>query len=176
LVGTTADFADFCPRRPLSFNHLVRENREPAGRIGEVRLAAGLAALYPKLDANSGEALDEVVNEVLDETRNTQTFVTYAELSALLAHRLPREQQVARIFQILRHPLIAAESREHVLAIRRPLTAGETTEHLLAVLEGVQGVQVKFGGNLWKAVEWAEAEQKAGRLKGLDLDAAMQTP
>jgi len=38
LVGTTADFADFCPQRPLSFNHLVRENRRTAGRIGEVRL------------------------------------------------------------------------------------------------------------------------------------------
>jgi hypothetical protein len=38
----------------------------------------------------------------------------------------------------------------------------------------VPGVQTKFGGDLWKAVEWAEAEHKAGRLNGLDLDAPLK--
>jgi hypothetical protein len=61
------------------------------------------------------------------------------------------------------------------LFIRQPLTASQSTEHLLANLERVQVVQKSFGGNLWTAVEWAEAEQKAGRLKGLDLDAPMQS-
>jgi hypothetical protein len=32
-----------------------------------------------------------------------------------------------------------------------------------------------IGGDLWKAIEWAEAEQKAGRLKGLNLNAPMQS-
>ena len=58
--------------------------------------------------------------------------------------------------------------------LRHPLTAGEPTTKLLALLERVPGVQTKFDGNLWKAVEWAEAEQKAGRLNGLDLDAPLK--
>jgi hypothetical protein len=38
LVGTTADSRRFCPRHPLPINHLLCENRETEGRIGEVRL------------------------------------------------------------------------------------------------------------------------------------------
>jgi len=38
LVGTTADFRRFDPRQPLPINHLICENREMQGRIGEVRL------------------------------------------------------------------------------------------------------------------------------------------
>jgi hypothetical protein len=139
-------------------------------------LGAGLAALYPKLDANSVEAMDLIVNHVLNKTRNTVTVVIYATLSCLLTNHLPREQQIATIFHVLRHPLIAAASTENTLFIRQPLTAGASTEQLLAILEQVQGGQVRFGGDLWKAVDWAEAEQKAGRLKGLDLDASMQVP
>jgi hypothetical protein len=35
LVGTTADFRGFGPRRSLPINHLLRENRQTAGRIGQ---------------------------------------------------------------------------------------------------------------------------------------------
>jgi hypothetical protein len=66
--------------------------------------------------------------------------------------------QIGTIFRLLRHPL----------------TAGEPTTKLLALLERVPGVQTQFGGDLWKAVEWAEGEQKAGRLNGLDLNAPLQ--
>jgi hypothetical protein len=38
LVGTTADFPRFGPRRPLPLNHLLGENHGTQGRIGEVRL------------------------------------------------------------------------------------------------------------------------------------------
>jgi hypothetical protein len=38
LVGTTADFWRFGLRHPLPLNHLPGENRETAGRIGEVGL------------------------------------------------------------------------------------------------------------------------------------------
>jgi hypothetical protein len=39
LVGTTADFRAFGPRRSLPINHLLCENRRTAGRIGEDGLA-----------------------------------------------------------------------------------------------------------------------------------------
>jgi DNA replication protein DnaC len=39
LVGTTNDFADLRPLRPLSFNYLFRKTCRTADRIGEVRLA-----------------------------------------------------------------------------------------------------------------------------------------
>jgi hypothetical protein len=39
LVGTTADFRRFGPRRCLPLNDLPGENRRTACRIGEVRLA-----------------------------------------------------------------------------------------------------------------------------------------
>ena len=82
----------------------------------------------------------------------------YAELSAKLAHGEPADQQIKTIFHLL----------------GRPLTVGKPTSKLLALLEQVPGVETKFGGDLWKAVEWAEAEQKAGRLNGLDLDAPLK--
>ena len=41
-------------------------------------------------------------------------------------------------------------------------------------LEQVPGVQTKFGGDLWKAVEWAKTEQREGRLKDLGLDAPLK--
>jgi len=66
--------------------------------------------------------------------------------------------QIRTIFRLLRHPL----------------TAGEPASKLLALLEQVPGVQAKFWADLWKAVEWAEAEQKADRLNGLDLDAPLK--
>jgi len=40
LVGTTAEFHRFGPRRPLPFNDLPGENRGTAGPIGEVGLAS----------------------------------------------------------------------------------------------------------------------------------------
>jgi hypothetical protein len=40
LVGTTADFRAFGPRRSLPINHLLCENSRTAGRIGEDGLAA----------------------------------------------------------------------------------------------------------------------------------------
>ena len=40
LVGTTADFRGFGPRRSLPINHLLCENRQTAGRIGQDGLVA----------------------------------------------------------------------------------------------------------------------------------------
>jgi hypothetical protein len=45
LVGTTADFRAFGPRRSLPINHLLCENRRTAGRIGEDGLS--LRRLWP---------------------------------------------------------------------------------------------------------------------------------
>jgi hypothetical protein len=75
-----------------------------------------------------------------------------------LIHGEPADVQIKDIFRLLRHPL----------------TAGEPTTKLLALLEQVPGVQAKFSSDLWKAVEWAETEHKAGRLAGLDLDAPLK--
>jgi hypothetical protein len=121
----------------------------------------GLEALSLKLDPPSAEAADVIASEVLEKTRNRATFVTYAKLSTMLAHHKPRDQQVTRIFHLIRHPFTAEEA---------------ATRNLLTLLERVPGVQVGFGGDLWKAVEWAEKEQKAGRLNGLDLDAPLRVP
>mgnify|MGYP003693864305 CR=1 FL=1 len=85
-----------------------------------------------------------------------ETFAIYAELSAKLAHGEPRDLQIRTIFRLLRHPL----------------TAGEPTTK--PSLSGASPGSKQFGGDLWKAVEWAEAEQKAGRLNGLDLDAPLK--
>jgi hypothetical protein len=46
LVGTTADFRAFGPRRSLAINHLLCENHTTAGRIGEDGLAAKLAGCF----------------------------------------------------------------------------------------------------------------------------------
>src|SRR5207245_10855714 len=116
-------------------------------------LGAGLAALPAKLDWQSAKAADSAVNEVLARTRDQKTFGIYAELSITLTHGEPADLRISTIFRLLRHPL----------------TAGEPTTKLLALLETVPGVQTKFGGDLWKAVEWAETESRAGRLNGLDL-------
>jgi hypothetical protein len=53
--------------------------------------------------------------------------------------------------------------------------AGLTNE-VLKILEQVPSVQAKFDGDIWAAVEWTEAEQKAGRLTHLDLDAPLWLP
>jgi hypothetical protein len=45
LVGTTADFRGFGPRRSLPINHLLRENRQTAGRIGQDGLIAVAAVV-----------------------------------------------------------------------------------------------------------------------------------
>jgi hypothetical protein len=123
-------------------------------------LGVGLGALTAKLDPPSANAAEIVANGALEKTRNKETFVAYAELSTKLALHEPRDHQVTWIFHLLRHPL----------------TAGDPTKTLLTLLERVQGVQIRFGGDLWKAVEWAEKEKKAGRLNGLDLDAPLQVP
>ena len=44
LVGTTADFRGFGPRPSLPINHLLCENRQTAGRIGEDGLASPIQA------------------------------------------------------------------------------------------------------------------------------------
>jgi hypothetical protein len=121
-------------------------------------VGAGLGALPAKFDGQSARAVRGAVDEVLEQTRDPNTFAIYAALSARLTRDEPRERQVARIFELMRHPL----------------SGGDATEKLLALLEQAPGVQTKFGGDLWKAVEWAEMEQKAGRLNGLDLDAPLQ--
>jgi hypothetical protein len=47
LVGTTADFWRFGPRRSLPFNDLPDENSGTAGRIGEVGLGSlAIASLF----------------------------------------------------------------------------------------------------------------------------------
>ncbi len=84
--------------------------------------------------------------------------------------------QIRTIFRLLRHPLTAGEPTANLLALppTTNLLALPPTTKLLALLEQVPGVQTQFGRDLWKAVEWAEAEQKAGRLKDLDLDAPLK--
>jgi hypothetical protein len=97
---------------------------------------------------------------VLDRTRDEKTFAIYAELAAKLMPGMSSDQQVVGIFRLLRHPL----------------SAGKTTEELLALLQQVPDVDTEFNSDLWKAVEWAETEQKGGRLKDLDLDAPLRAP
>jgi hypothetical protein len=121
-------------------------------------LGAGLGAVTAKLDRESVKAANGAVVEVLERTRDRETFAIYAELSAKLTRDEPTDVRIRTIFRLLRHPL----------------TAGEPASKLLALLEQVFGVQTQFGGDLWKAVEWAEAEQKASRLKDLDLDAPLK--
>jgi hypothetical protein len=116
------------------------------------------SAVVAKLDRRSAKAAKGGVDEVLERTRDRETFAIYAELSAKLARDEPADVQIRTIFRLLRHPL----------------TAGEPTPKLLALLEQAPGVQTQSGGDLWKAVEWAETEQKAGRLNGLALDAPLQ--
>jgi hypothetical protein len=120
-------------------------------------LGVGLDALAAKFDGPSAKTVQGEVDDVLKRTRGPSTFTIYADLSARLTRDEPRERQVTRIFELLRHPL----------------SGGDTTEKLLALLEQAPGVQTKFDGDLWKAVEWAEMEQKAGRLNSLDLDAPL---
>jgi hypothetical protein len=43
-------------------------------------------------------------------------------------------------------------------------------------LEEIPDVHAKFGGDLWKAVEWAQIEQRRDRFKDLDLNARLQAP
>jgi hypothetical protein len=143
------------PRRRSLSSSLA--DRSPAALKG---LGEGLEALTAKLDPASAKAADVVTIRMLESTRNKETFVIYAELSAELMSNQSRDQQVTRIFHLLCHPL----------------TAGDATKNLLALLERVQGIDVRFNGDLWKAIEWAETEHKAGRLSGLDLDAPMHVP
>jgi hypothetical protein len=89
----------------------------------------------------------------------------------------PQDEQVSSIFRLLRHPLSAAVHHpsgvnwpEQLESVKNP------TKNLLSILEHVPGVHAQFGGDLWKVIEWAEAEQKEGRLKGLDLDSQLQLP
>jgi chaperone required for assembly of F1-ATPase len=121
-------------------------------------LGAGLEAVAAKLDRQSANNADSAVDEVLERIRDGATLAIYSELSAKLAYGEPADLQITKVFRLLRHPL----------------TAGEPASKLLALLEQVFGVQTQFGGDLWKAVEWAEAEQKASRLKDLDLDAPLK--
>jgi hypothetical protein len=72
----------------------------------------------------------------------------------------PRDRQVGGIVYVLSSFTIRGRAHEEALDFSRVDT----------------GVGAKFDGNLWKAVEWAEAEQKAGRPNSLDLDAPLQIP
>ena len=121
-------------------------------------LGAGLDAFAVKLDRRSAAAAKIAVNQAFKSTLDPQTFALYARLSVKLAKGKPADQQAGSIFHLLRHPL----------------SAGDPSPNLFVPLEQVPGVQTKFGGDLWKAVEWAEAEQKAGRLKNLELDTPLQ--
>ena len=121
-------------------------------------LGRGLGAVTAGSTGNRRRPLTLRLSKVLERDTSWETFAIYAELSAKLTRDEPADVQIRTIFRLLRHPL----------------SAGEPTTKLLALLEQVAGVKTKFGGDLWKAVEWAEAEQKAGRLKGLDLNAPLQ--
>jgi hypothetical protein len=121
-------------------------------------LGDGLKSVAVKLDAASAKAADSVVEKVLGKARDKATVAVYAEASAALTYHQPQEQQVTRIFHILRYPL----------------TVGKPTEHLLARLEQVPGVQRSFHDNLWEAVEWAEDKHREGQLNGLALDTPME--
>jgi hypothetical protein len=135
-------------------------------------LGTGLDALSTKLTADPAKSASVMAKLVLDEARDRETVAIYAELSAKLMLHEPPDEQTTRIFGILRNPLTAGR-----LSGENPQTANERpTESLLTVLEHVRGVQGQFEGDVWKAVKWAEAEQKAGHLKGLDLDAPMEVP
>jgi hypothetical protein len=129
-------------------------------------LGEELLAISAKLDPTSAAAVNGVVNEMLDRI-GASLFATYATLSARLMRYKPRDREVAGIFRLLRHPL-------STLTHATFANATNTTNELLAVLEQVSGVDAKFDGDLWKAVEWAQAEQKAGRLKDIDLDAPFE--
>jgi hypothetical protein len=121
-------------------------------------LCSGLGAFAAKLDPTLAKTAQAVADEAVQRTQNQGTSGSCAWLSVFLSRNELRNEQVIRIFRLL----------------RQPLTAGEPTTNILALLEQVPGVQTQFGGDLWKAVEWAEAEEKAGRLKGLDLDAPLR--
>jgi hypothetical protein len=129
-----------------------------------VELGVGLQTLVDKLDQASADEASVATTGVLDSIRGKANFLDpfaiYAEISARLA-RDPEhpERQVKRIFELLRHPL----------------SGGRATNNLLSLLEHVPNVGTQFGGDPWKAVEWAEAQQKGGQLKGLDLDAQILT-
>src|SRR6266513_4163045 len=66
LVGTTADFRAFGPRRSLPINHLLCENRRTAGPIGEDGLRPQTAA--------SGSPLAPFSTDRLPATNNLQTL------------------------------------------------------------------------------------------------------
>jgi len=122
--------------------------------------AAGLSAILAKLDPQSLMAAEAAVYAELhkEEPLARAEFAVLAPLYAELVQ--DRDEQVVRIFNLLRDPR----------------SSGETTQKLLALLEHVPNVQTRFEGDLWRAVEWAEVEQKAGRLKTLDLDAPLKMP
>ncbi|TMJ57844.1 MAG: hypothetical protein E6G90_02010 [Alphaproteobacteria bacterium] len=136
------------------FLTVITGTRDPKAlkAVGE-----GVGAISAELGPASATGVDIAANRLLVRTANNEIFVIYAKLSSELTRYATPSQQITRIFGILRHPL----------------ATGETTKNLLSLLEHMQGVQARFDGDLWKAVEWAEAEQKAGRLRGLDLNAPL---
>jgi hypothetical protein len=120
-------------------------------------LGEGLKAVAAKLDHASAKNAKLVVNGVLHDTKEVEVFSIYAELSARLAHDKPDDEQVEVIFHLLGDPL----------------SAPAADEKLLAILEQVPVVNIKFNGDLWKAVDWVQTEQKAGRLRDINLDAPL---
>jgi hypothetical protein len=131
-------------------------------------LGEGIKALSAKLDRAAKKAAGSVLTNVVQRTQNSEVFAVYAELLVELSHYEHRDQQITRIFSLLRNPLAATE-------LRNRSASGEKspTKTLLNRLADVQGVGGIFHG-LWEAVEWVQAEQKAGGLKYLELDASLQ--
>jgi hypothetical protein len=135
-------------------------------------VGTGLARFADKLDPSSAKSADTIAWRVLQRTRDRWCFASFVDLFVKLTRNEPRDQQVVRIFQLLRNPLSAPERQ--LTKNTDPNPTDKVTTTLLTALERAPGVQAEFGGDIWKAVEWAEAEQKAGRLKELDLNAPLQ--
>jgi hypothetical protein len=121
-------------------------------------LAGGLGSISDKLDSDTKKTAAIAVNDVLNQWRGDPIYANFAILSAELTKNDPPDQQMTKIFHFLPHPL----------------TAGEPTTDLLNLLGQVPGVEKKFGGDLWEAVEWAQKQQRQGRLSNLDLDAPLR--
>ena len=118
-------------------------------------LGTGLGAVTsPTRWQSTKAALRVVSTKCWKEHAIRRTFAIYAELSAQLAHSGQ-----------------GSANKDDFRLLPHPLTAGEPTTRLLVLLERVPGVQTQFGGDLWKAVEWAEvgAEGRAASTASASL-------
>lgn len=137
-------------------------------------LSEKLNSVSDKLDPLSTAVTERAVAEVLEQTLDQRLFQVYAVLSVELAKSEPADQRVINIFALLRNPLIVGGETEgsppevHII--------GEPAKKLLAFLEKIPGIDAKFDGDLWQAVEWVERRQQEGNLKGLDLDTPTGAP